>query len=489
MEPDRLTVLMDGKEQRSVSFNPTDFRQFDHGYAVPALVSSTSRTAQTSSTGRSMSPNPFNAFDLFQNHLTFELPVTEGDALAASDSTAFLGRPWYQPPTEPYSWTAWVDTVIDYPGVNLAGYQAWVPGDQSLQNAHLVESNSQCYLGSGQLQACNTSERYHGTVFDSKSVAETNYAPATFLADSDGWNPVAADPAGSLPNSTVRNMSYIAFPTSINLSWSVPLTLNGASVTDYVINYRDITAGPAPGLGFTNIPWTTIDTGSAALNATINPLVTGHTYQIKIYPIESGGTQSAPGLNLASAPIDVTCAPSVPGQPQLGGASPGSGNVQLIWGIPTFVQPGKTNQGAPTGWTVNVRSVQNGAIVEQFPLPAQLVDPVLYQQAGYPYYELATIGGQTFGSTLWYSVVATNSAGSSIESNELSATVLASGAMPPALVGVTATAPSGSSISVSWQADSSNDATFINAYPSGSTTVAAQTTVPAGQTTGTLTGP
>jgi conjugative relaxase-like TrwC/TraI family protein len=34
MEPDRLTILMDGKEQRSVSFNPAEFRQFDHGYAV-----------------------------------------------------------------------------------------------------------------------------------------------------------------------------------------------------------------------------------------------------------------------------------------------------------------------------------------------------------------------------------------------------------------------------------------------------------------------
>jgi hypothetical protein len=34
METDRLTVLMDGKEARSVSFNPNEFRQFDHGYAV-----------------------------------------------------------------------------------------------------------------------------------------------------------------------------------------------------------------------------------------------------------------------------------------------------------------------------------------------------------------------------------------------------------------------------------------------------------------------
>ncbi len=46
MEPDRLTVLMDGKEQLSVSFNPSEFRQFDHGYAV------TSHSAQGLTTGR-----------------------------------------------------------------------------------------------------------------------------------------------------------------------------------------------------------------------------------------------------------------------------------------------------------------------------------------------------------------------------------------------------------------------------------------------------
>ncbi|WP_419807092.1 AAA family ATPase [Terriglobus sp.] len=34
IEPDRLTVQMDGKEQRSICFNPSEFRQFDHGYAV-----------------------------------------------------------------------------------------------------------------------------------------------------------------------------------------------------------------------------------------------------------------------------------------------------------------------------------------------------------------------------------------------------------------------------------------------------------------------
>ncbi len=34
MEPDRITVLLHGKENRSVTFSPSEFRQFDHGYAV-----------------------------------------------------------------------------------------------------------------------------------------------------------------------------------------------------------------------------------------------------------------------------------------------------------------------------------------------------------------------------------------------------------------------------------------------------------------------
>ena len=46
MEPDRLTVLMDGKEKRSISFDPREFRQYDHGYAV------TSHSAQGLTTGR-----------------------------------------------------------------------------------------------------------------------------------------------------------------------------------------------------------------------------------------------------------------------------------------------------------------------------------------------------------------------------------------------------------------------------------------------------
>jgi hypothetical protein len=46
IEPDRITVRMDGKDERSVHFDPTKMRHFDHGYAV------TSHSAQGLTTER-----------------------------------------------------------------------------------------------------------------------------------------------------------------------------------------------------------------------------------------------------------------------------------------------------------------------------------------------------------------------------------------------------------------------------------------------------
>ena len=46
IEPRRITVRMDGPERRVVTFNPTEMRHFDHGYAV------TSHSAQGLTTGR-----------------------------------------------------------------------------------------------------------------------------------------------------------------------------------------------------------------------------------------------------------------------------------------------------------------------------------------------------------------------------------------------------------------------------------------------------
>ena len=88
IEPDRLTVLMDGKEQRSISFNPTDFRQFDHGYAV------TSHSAQGLTTGRVIANiDTESSRSLINNRLAYvAISRASEDARIYTNDAATLGH-------------------------------------------------------------------------------------------------------------------------------------------------------------------------------------------------------------------------------------------------------------------------------------------------------------------------------------------------------------------------------------------------------------
>ena len=88
MEPDRLTVLLDGKEQRSISFNPTEFRQFDHGYAV------TSHSAQGLTTGRVIANiDTESSRSLINNRLAYvAISRASEDARIYTNDAATLGQ-------------------------------------------------------------------------------------------------------------------------------------------------------------------------------------------------------------------------------------------------------------------------------------------------------------------------------------------------------------------------------------------------------------
>ncbi|ADW70185.1 MobF family relaxase [Granulicella tundricola] len=88
MEPDRLTVLMDGKEQRSVSFNPIEFRQFDHGYAV------TSHSSQGLTTDRVIANiDTESSRSLINNRLAYvAISRASEDARIYTNDAATLGQ-------------------------------------------------------------------------------------------------------------------------------------------------------------------------------------------------------------------------------------------------------------------------------------------------------------------------------------------------------------------------------------------------------------
>ena len=88
MEPHRLTVLMDGKERRSISFNPTEFRQFDHGYAV------TSHSAQGLTTERVIANiDTDSSRSLINNRLAYvAISRASEDARIYTNDAATLGQ-------------------------------------------------------------------------------------------------------------------------------------------------------------------------------------------------------------------------------------------------------------------------------------------------------------------------------------------------------------------------------------------------------------
>jgi conjugative relaxase-like TrwC/TraI family protein len=87
MEPDRLTVLMDGRDHRSLSFNPAEFRQFDHGYAV------TSHSAQGLTTRRVIANiDTDSSRSLINNRLAYvAISRASEDARIYTNDAATLG--------------------------------------------------------------------------------------------------------------------------------------------------------------------------------------------------------------------------------------------------------------------------------------------------------------------------------------------------------------------------------------------------------------
>ncbi len=85
--PDRLTVRLDGKDGRSVSFDPAEFRQFDHGYAV------TSHSSQGLTVGRVLANiDTEGARSLINTRLAYvAVSRAEQDARIYTNNAATLG--------------------------------------------------------------------------------------------------------------------------------------------------------------------------------------------------------------------------------------------------------------------------------------------------------------------------------------------------------------------------------------------------------------
>ena len=194
-------------------------------------------------------------------------------------------------------------------------------------------------------------------------------------------------PAATVP-SAPQGLTATGSNGAVQLSWSAPASTGGAAVTSYNV-YRSTTAG---GEGSTPVA-----TGVTGTSYTDNPLTNGTTYYYTVAAVNAVGTgpQSAeasatPQAGAPTAPLGLT-------------ASAGNGSVSLSWSVPA------SNGGSPvTGYNV-YRSTTPGG--EGSTALATGVTTTSY-----------TDNAVTNGTTYYYKVAAVNSAGTSPQSNEASAT-------------------------------------------------------------------
>ncbi|MCY3897172.1 MAG: fibronectin type III domain-containing protein [Caldilineaceae bacterium] len=217
---------------------------------------------------------------------------------------------------------------------------------------------------------------------------------AVNAAGNSGWSGVvtSATTAPEAPDA-VSDLDAMASADKITLTWSMP-DGNGAAISGYEIEVSDDDSS-----------WS--DLATLAATATSYEHMNLGPGTMKYYRISA---MNSVGTSAWSASAMATVAAVAPGKPTLY-ASPGDGMIMLSW-----VAPAATGGAAITGYTIQV---SNNGTTGWGTLAAKAADATSHDHTG-----LAP------GTTRYYRISATNSAGTGEWSDVQSATI--GGARPPA---------------------------------------------------------
>ena len=173
--------------------------------------------------------------------------------------------------------------------------------------------------------------------------------------------------------------------TLVNLAWAAPATDGGGEISNYVIEYQQVS--PAGGWTiFAHLP-------SSALSATVTGLTNGIPYRFRVSGVNAAGVGAVSDLSNVVTPMTIASAPTITS------ATSGNAAVLLAWLAPT------SNGGAlVTDYSVEYRVNTPGALWTTFNHAPSAATSIL-------------VNGLINGTTYVLRVSALNAAGTSPASN------------------------------------------------------------------------
>ncbi|HEY5110994.1 MAG TPA: fibronectin type III domain-containing protein, partial [Acidimicrobiales bacterium] len=262
---------------------------------------------------------------------------------------------------------------------------------------------------------------------------------------------VPATSSSVVPPGAPTNVTAVAGNTSATVTWVGPSSNGSAPITGYTV-----IANPGGATCSVN--------GPTATSCVVSGLVNGTTYTFTV--VASAGTSTSAGESNSVTPEVSSAPPVAPGTPTNVTAVAGNTSATVTWVDPS------SNGGAPiTNYTVTsspggATCTDNSAIATS-----------------------CTVTGLMDGTTYTFTVVATNSAGTSASSGASNAVMpAASPGAPGAPTNVTAVAGN-TSATVTWVDPSTNGGTLITSYtvtssPDGATCTVSSATATSCTVTG-----
>ena len=256
---------------------------------------------------------------------------------------------------------------------------------------------------------------------------ELFYSASSSQYGSELWKFQPAATVGPTVPSSPRGLSVTPGDGRVSLSWSAPGDSGGASVTDYIIQFRAVAAAT----------WSTFGDGiSTNTVATVPGLQNGTAYVFRVSAV------NASGASVASTESPSAIPRTVPSPPTKVVVAPGEGSVSLSWSAPT------DNGGASvTDYIIQFKAVADATW-------STFGDEISTNT-------VATVPGLRNGKAYMFRVSAVNASGASVASTESPSAIPSTVPNSPRGLSVT---PGDGRVSLSWSAPADNGGASVTDY-------------------------